>query len=126
MCNSVCVCVCLRLYLCVYVCVCVCVYVRLFLCVCVSVRVFVCKCVFEFVCMCVCACVRVCVCVGVGEETRGKCFNFVQLTFNICSYLVTYSISTELALWSKSRVDGSLSEGPRFDPHLRQKCFTIS
>ena len=31
-----------------------------------------------------------------------------------------------LALWSRGRIDGSQSEGPRFDPHIRQKLFTIS
>ena len=29
----------------------------------------------------------------------------------------------ELVLWTKGRVDGSLSEGPWIDPHVRQKPF---
>ena len=29
----------------------------------------------------------------------------------------------ELPLWSRGRVDGSRSGGPRFDPHVRPKTF---
>ena len=32
--------------------------------------------------------------------------------------------SQEFALWSRGRVDGSQSEGPRFDPCVSQKLFT--
>ena len=31
-----------------------------------------------------------------------------------------------IALWSRGRVDGSHSEGPRFDPTASRKLFTIS
>ena len=42
----------------------------------------------------------------------------------LCSGLL-YS-SEELAHWSKGRVDGSQTEGPWFDPHVKQKLFTTS
>ena len=32
----------------------------------------------------------------------------------------------ELVVWSWGIVDGSQLEGPRFDPHVGQKLFTIS
>ena len=31
-----------------------------------------------------------------------------------------------IALWSRGRLDGSKSEGPWFDLHVRQKLLTIS
>ena len=35
------------------------------------------------------------------------------------------SVHTELPLWSRGRVDGSHSEGPRFDSRVRRKFYHI-
>ena len=41
------------------------------------------------------------------------------------AYLKVSLLLLELALWSRGWEDGSQSEGPRFDPHVRKKRFTI-
>ena len=50
----------------------------------------------------------------------------LALLILILMTLICLRVCKELALWSWGRVDGSQSEGLRFDPHVSQKFFLQS
>ena len=56
-----------------------------------------------------------------NKQTNGIIQN--SLRNNDCVAFKMQNKEIELALWSRGRVDGSESEGPRFNPHVRTKLF---